>query len=169
MKPIPCLGCKGLFPEIDGPTHRYMASSPGCWAVYGEILAREYSSPAYFAVHRLTVDAYAAQHPGRQSSQSIKSVGYHLVRLCLLLERGLKMEQANQAMLTITTTKDQFTWLAPPSSRGSITVADVDKAETPEQHNQIVKAWAKSVWKAWTPHHQTIFQWIPNETDSSRS
>lgn len=36
-----CVGCGGLFPEMDGPTHRYMESSPGCWAAYGEVLARE--------------------------------------------------------------------------------------------------------------------------------
>lgn len=56
---IKCMGCGGVFAEIQGPTHRYLESSPGCWAAYGEVLAREYSDPAYFQVHRLTVDAYA--------------------------------------------------------------------------------------------------------------
>ena len=32
-----------------------MESSPACWAAYGEVLAREYSDPAYFQVHRLSV------------------------------------------------------------------------------------------------------------------
>jgi len=161
MKLVPCIGCGGLFPDIEGPTHRYMESSAGCWAAYGEVLAREYSSPVYFEIHRLTVDTYAAQHPGQPSPQSIKSVGFHLIRLCLLLERGLKMERANEAMLTITKTKEHFTWLTPPSSLGSITVADVCKTATAEQHKQLVRLWAASVWAAWSPHHPVIYSWLP--------
>ena len=161
MKLVPCVGCGALFPDIEGATHRYMESSAGCWASYGEVLAREYSSAAYFEIHRLTVDTYAVQHPGKPSPQSIKSVGYHLVRLCLLLERGLKMEQANEAMLTITKTKEHFTWLAPPSSLGSITVVDVHAASTVEEHKQLVRLWAASVWAAWSPHHPIIYGWLP--------
>ncbi len=58
-----CPGCGGSFDVSDGPTHRYLGASPGCWAVYGEVLAKEYSDAAYYRVHRLTVDAYSAQHP----------------------------------------------------------------------------------------------------------
>jgi uncharacterized protein DUF5946 len=69
-----CVGCDGMFPTIDGPAHRYMKSSAGCWEVYGEVLSREYSDPAFWAVHRLTADTYAVQHPafrvGRQFSRS---------------------------------------------------------------------------------------------------
>jgi Family of unknown function (DUF5946) len=161
MKFVPCIGCAGLFPDIEGATHRYMESSAGCWATYGEVLAREYGDPKYFETHRLTVDTYAAQHPGRPSPQSIKSVGYHLVRLCLILERGLKMELANEAMLVITKTKDQFTWLTPPSSLGLITIADVCQTATAEQHKQLVRLWAASVWAAWSPHHPLIHSWLP--------
>jgi len=41
-----CPGCGGTFPLLGGPVHRYMESSPGCWAAYGVVLAREYSDPA---------------------------------------------------------------------------------------------------------------------------
>ena len=66
-----------------------MESSPSCWAAYGEVLAREYNDPAFMAAHRLTVDAYAVQHPGRPSPQSIQSVALHLISLCLVLEQEL--------------------------------------------------------------------------------
>jgi hypothetical protein len=158
---IPCVGCGGLFTDIEGQTHLYMESSAGCWAIYGEVLAREYSNPAYLEVHRLTVDAYAAQHPGQPSPQSVKSVGYHLVRLCLLLERGLEVERANNAMLAITKTKSNFVWLAPPPSLGSVTVADVHRTKTIEEHKQAVSTWAISVWEAWSPHHSVIHTWLP--------
>jgi len=83
MSLIACVGCGGLFPKTDGPTHRYMESSPGCWAYFGEVLAREYSDLQYLKVHRLTVDAYAIQHPGQLSPQCIRSVACQIA-FCLI-------------------------------------------------------------------------------------
>lgn len=156
-----CLGCGAEFPERDGPTHRYMESSPACWAAYGEVLAREYSDSAYFQVHRLSVDAYAVQHPGKSSRQTIQSVAVHLVRLCLLLERGLPMERANDAMLKASEREENYVWLEPPASLGSVTVADVLKAQGIEAHMAAVRQWAESAWQAWTPHHATVRSWLP--------
>src|ERR1700688_1721358 len=59
-----CIGCQAEFARIDGPTHEYVLSSPGCWAAYGEVLAREYRDYRLARLHRLTVDTYAVQHPG---------------------------------------------------------------------------------------------------------
>ncbi len=86
MASVACVGCGALFEDREGPTHRYMESSPGCWALYGEVVAREYLDfLAYGALHRLTVDTYAAQHPGLLSPQSIQSVALHLMSLSLVL------------------------------------------------------------------------------------
>ncbi|MGH8398309.1 MAG: DUF5946 family protein [Gammaproteobacteria bacterium] len=157
------MGCGGLFADIQGPTHRYLGSSPGCWATYGEVLAREYSDQAYFQVHRFTVDAYAVQHPGQPSAQSIQSVAVHLIRLCPLLERGLDMQRANTAMLAAAApaSKSHYVWLTPPPSLGSMTVAEVHKAKNVEEHMRLVHAWAASAWSAWSPHHATIHAWLP--------
>lgn len=159
-KRIPCPGCGASFLDVEGSTHRYMESSPGCWAAFGEVLAREYSDPAYFDVHRLTVDAYAVQHPGRPSPQSIKSVGIHLVRLCLLLEHGLDVHRVNKAMPAINRTKEQFVWLTPPPSLGAVTVTDVREAKTAEEHKQAVWSWAQAAWSAWSPHYATVRSWL---------
>jgi hypothetical protein len=163
IKIVTCAGCGGFFPDIDGPVHRYMESSPGCWATFGEILAREYSDPTYREVHRLTVDAYAAQHPGTPSRQSIQSVGVHLIRLCLFLEHGLMEENANNIMLKAAKRKGAFFWLEPPASLGQLTIADVVKTRTSQEHKNAVKAWSQSVWKAWRPHHDTIKMWLSQE------
>lgn len=161
MKTTACFSCGGEFPDMEGPVHRYMASSPGCWATYGEVLAREYGDPSYFSVHRLTVDAYAVQHPGSNDRQSIQSVALHLVRLCLFLEHGLRAEDANQAMLEADRRKGAFTWLEPPASLGGITAADVYKAASAETHQAAVRAWAECAWQAWSRHHDTIRSWLP--------
>ncbi|MDA8021340.1 MAG: DUF5946 family protein [Thermoanaerobaculia bacterium] len=136
-----------------------MESSPGCWETFGRVLAREYSDRQYFEVHRLTVDAYAVQHPGQPSRQSIQSVGVHLIRLCLFLEHGLQPEQANSAMLAAAKRKSEFSWLTPPEPLGSITVADVESAVGVGEHKDRVRAWATQMWQVWSPHHETVRTW----------
>jgi hypothetical protein len=154
-----CPGCGALLEEREGPTHRYMESSPACWAIYGEVLAREYSNPELLEIHRLTVDAYAVQHPGHDNPSAVNSVAVHLIRLYLLLDRGMDTRFANDAMTAIAGDKRSFHRLAPPSSSGSITVVDLWKAQTAGEHRRIARAWAMSVWRAWSPHHAIIRQW----------
>lgn len=153
---MPCPGCGALFPDIRGPVHRYMESSPGCWAAYGQVLAQEYSDPSLGDIHRLSVDAYAAQHPGQPSPQSMKSVGVHLIRLFLTVERGFDVRESNRIMVAISKVKNRFGWLQPPSSLGRVTVADVAGATDVEEHRKAVHAWTQSVWEAWAEHHETI-------------
>jgi hypothetical protein len=132
--------------------------------VYGEVVAREYSDPAYAKWHRLTVDSYAVQHPGRPSPQSTQSVCVHLLSLCLVLERALEPAYATRVMGKATRPKGRFTWLAPPPSPGDITVVDVAGSKTAAGHEESVRAWAESAWAAWTPHHETVRAWLPKGT-----
>jgi hypothetical protein len=168
--PIPdlvsCMGCGGTVPAVEGPTHRYMESSPGCWAVYGEVLAREYSDPAFAAAHRQTVDAFAVQHPGQPSLQSIQSVGVHLVRLCLILERGFSDAAAGDAMKMIASRKAMLRWLIPPTSMGPITAVDVWRTNGAHEHATAVRGWARSAWQAWAQHHEQVRRWVPPEFTS---
>jgi hypothetical protein len=36
-----CPGCGLVLPARGGATHDYLDASPECWALYGELLARE--------------------------------------------------------------------------------------------------------------------------------
>ena len=155
-----CVGCGGPFPAADGPTHRYMESSPGCWACFGNVLAREYSDLQYGAVHRLTVDTYAVQHPGQPSQQTIRSVALHAISLCAIFEEGLELHQATKAIQQAAKNNDRFEWLTPPTSMGSLTVADVHRARNAEEHAQRVRQWAASAWSAWSEHHPTFRKWL---------
>ena len=154
-----CPGCQNELPEMNGPTHPYMLSSPACWRVYGELLAREYSDQRLMTHHRLTVDAYAVQHPGVDVPAARRSVAVHLSRMYLLLERAWPMARANACMLAISASKDARPWLPPPSMQGTRTVVDVPASTTPGEHEERVLLWARSVWQAWEPHHRTVAQW----------
>jgi hypothetical protein len=156
---LPCPGCRGLFPDTDGPTHAYLGASPGCWAVYCHILAKEYGEYGYPDVHRLTVDAYAVQHPGEPSRRSIQSVAVHLVSLYFVLERGLNAQMATNAIREALKHNERFVWLTPPVSPGTLTVLDVVRAENPDAHNAVVERWARCVWAAWDVHHATVRGW----------
>ena len=159
MGPSACPGCGIVLPSFDGAVHPYMEASPACWHLFREVLAREYSDAAYREVYRLAVDAYAVQHPGRDSRQAIQSVGVHLVRLCLFMEHGLDPGSANDAMLKAAKAKALYHKLERPAHLGKITVADVASTTGVEQHKAAVRAWAHSAWSAWAVHHHTVRRW----------
>lgn len=142
-----------------GPIHRCMTSSPGCWAIHGEVLAREYGDATFAARHRLTVDAYSVQHPGTPGPQSIHSVALHLIGLYLVLEKGLSLDFATRALKPLSQQKGAFQWLKPPASMGALTVAEVARAENRIAHVAAVDAWAASAWQAWGTHHDQVRIW----------
>jgi hypothetical protein len=138
-----CIGCGVELPAVEGPVHRYLESSPACWAAYGVLLAREYTDPAYRTLHKLSVDSYAVQHAGHPSPQTIQSAVVHLVRLCLVLEDGVPFDAATATMQVVAARKGAYHWLEPPADRGQFTLADVGTAATPAEHAQI-RTWIPS-------------------------
>ena len=154
-----CFSCGALVPDIEGPTHKYMLSSPGCWSVYGTLLARDYGEYGYPAVHRLSVDAYAVQHPGKPERRSIQSVAVHLIGLYHSLERGAPAAQVTRAIGRAAKFSDGFFWLEPPASLGKITVVHAADAEGLEQYQRAAREWARSAWEAWSAHHDQIRKW----------
>jgi hypothetical protein len=148
-----CPGCGLELPRSDGPTHPYLGASAACWALYGELLADQYA--AYDAgPHRMSVDAYAVQHPGVPERRSIRSVALHLVRLCLMLERGVDGEDAARLMVVVGERVPGLEWLEPPMPNGSITVREVLSGDAD------VEGWARDVWGAWAAHQDTVRGWI---------
>lgn len=154
-----CCGCKGVFEKMSGPTHRYMSSAPKCWALYGDILEREYSNPDYFSVHRLTVDTYAIQHPGSPSSECISSVALHLLSLHSVFEVKSSLLQASNTIKTATQSKGLFEWLPPPIPSNQITVLNIIKASNSKEHVDMVWNWAENTWNAWSCHHDKVSKW----------
>jgi len=151
-----CYGCKATVPDKKGPVHPYIGSSPGCWEIYGDVLAREYSDYRFMKAHQLTVDTYAVQHPGKPGRRSSNSVSLHLLSLYLMLEKRKSAEFARQAMHDLMTFKKEFDWLDPPADVGRLTVVDIERVDDPKAYIDKVYAWASSAWRAWKPHHRTI-------------
>lgn len=142
---IACGGCGGHFPPVDGPTHPYMSGSAGCWAAYGAVLAREYQDPALFRVsHRLTVDAYALQHPGDPADgRAVRSVWLHFAALDAILGRGRTHAQATALLQQLAGT--DFPSLPARTAAWRLTAADI----TGSGHVADVEAWAREAYAGW--------------------
>lgn len=164
---LACPGCGGLFELHDGAVHKYMLSSPGCWQAYGAVLAAEYSNPNLISTHRLSVDTYAAQHPGDGSPAARQSVGLHLARLYIQLSLPISPIETNDVMLGLGKHKASLPALTPPKAF-SKTIADVAPyAGTPE-HSARVREWAQATWNDWTDQHDFIRTWLESTGFGSR-
>jgi len=160
-----CPGCQVRLPASDGPTHAYIGASPECWALYTTLSAAQQPllAPAPFA--SLLVDAYAAQHPGVPSPQSIQSVAVHLITLHGVLDREVSPQKAVWLRQRPLRAKfgpkhDRFHWLHPPDFAGSKTVADVAAPGTPQERAQAAGEFVRDVWQRWAAlHAPTIVAW----------
>ena len=166
---IRCFSCRALVPDIEGPTHRYMTTAPGCWKLYGDLLAREFSDYFDRDIHGLTVDTYAVTHPGEPQRVAIQSVDAHLLRIYFRLEKGWSGERAPAFMKKIVENdelKEQFTWLEPPLSEDVMNVTDVLTARDFEEHKALVNAWARSVWDVWKDKHLESIEMLADKVFS---
>ena len=153
---VRCVGCRGLVPAEDGPVHRYMTASPGCWRIYTELGATG-MPPARWAA--LTVDAYAVTHPGKAGPQSTPSVWIHLVTLCLILERGWRVDQAVRLRRVSADAFEVWPWLERPDEMGAVTVVDIAGAVDAgdgAMSSRLVDEWVDGAWTAWSAHHERV-------------
>ncbi len=153
---VACVGCRGLVPDEDGPIHRYITASPGCWRIYTELGA---SGLPAVPKSTLAVDAYAVTHPGVPGRQSTPSVWIHLVTLCCALERGWSLDGAIQLRRVTADAFDVWPWLDRPVGMGPITVVDVAGASADgdaARAGLLVEGWIHGAWDAWSQHHPAV-------------
>jgi hypothetical protein len=123
-----------------------------CREFFEALLAQEYTDFRYARLHRVMVDAYALQHPGRYMASS-KSFVAHLTGACAAIEYDNyeRINRAVQAWLSRNPSLD-----APPvrpAHLGDITVIDAFEAPDPESYSKVVRQWVESAWRAWSDHH----------------
>jgi len=154
---LPCPGCGLVAGSGTGAVHAYIGASPGCWALFSESLVTDLGSSAS---GHLLGDAYAAQHPGVEERRAVQSVGVHLVTLCAALEHGWPGTRIIELRRRAVDSPDGFwTWLDPVLPLGGLTIADVLEPPTPEARADRVTAYVDAVWRAYSPHHETVRDW----------
>ena len=147
--PAPCAGCGAVLPGDSG----------GCRRLFEEMLAKEYSDPAYGAVHMLCVDAYSLQHP---AGQGPRSCAFHLLSLqmALLHDADPTIGRSRSWLQRRMQMVDAVPQLEPPASLGEVTIADIRGPANPEDYAERVWRWAESVWRAWGIHHHWARDWL---------
>ena len=122
-----------------------------CQKLFDEVMAREFSSPALFSVHRTTVDCYALQHPERYCA-SFKSFAAHLTDLYCTIEHGNNPAMLRAVHVGLNGRHDRA---RPPfvEDRGEITIQSVYDSADAVSHRKAVEVWARCVWRAWPQYH----------------
>jgi hypothetical protein len=153
---VECIGCRGVVPVLDGPIHRYMTASPGCWRTYTELMGGGLPPSPYAG---LVVDAYAVTHPGVPGPQSTPSVWIHLATLCFVLERRWPPDQAIRLRRLAADAFRGWPSLERPGHMGEVTAIDVSKALGSGDGSlaiELTRSWVNAAWMAWADHHAAV-------------
>lgn len=153
-----CPGCGAEVPDVHGPVHVYVPSSPGCWKTFGEVQADEALRFGYPPAHRVVVDAYMAQHPGDGCDRRDRqSVFVHLVGLCAVLDRGVPASYATSLLgQMIRRRRRDFPMLERTGGPGPLTVLHMVGATDLADYRQRALEWATTVWDSWAGQHELI-------------
>ncbi len=144
-----CVGCGADVADIEYPVHGDMRTSPGCWALFCDVLGREFSNRAYWPVHQLTVNAYALQH-------AASNPALHLLALCLRFEHGYLDDRILPVMRRAVKEKSSLPFVEAPAASSKLTVLSVYAAKTAEEHIASVERWAKAVWASYGDSHDVV-------------
>lgn len=163
-----CPGCGLRRPVVDGPVDPYGGASASCWAAFNEILAGDFAEWQPMR-HRLTVDAYMAQHPCSDTPSGRRSVLTHLVGLCAALERELPSQSIGRLLGSVFPDKSdrEVPALHPVPDLTESTVEHLLSATGADDYDRRTLAWATSVWRAWNEHHAVVRALADEASDRS--
>lgn len=188
----PCPGCGALFPPYDGPVHRYVGASAGCWALLNwdvmtagrdtsglvgqsKIPDTHVQAPEISDKSRLDSvfgDAYGVQHHGGDSPQAIQSVALHFLNLYGIISG--KTTRPRWPIKRAMRTRGVFHKLKPPPHGSMLTIRHLfpgGGVVTPASREEYVV----SVYEAWMAlHRPTVEQWyeryvVPDKTTAGGS
>lgn len=130
----------------------------GCVARTHDLLVQAQQDARYAGVYRLAFDAFCMQHPERYGV-SAKSYAAHLMGLCHGIEHADRPNTYWAIPAWLNRPRDIP---KPPllKNRGTVTIADLDDAASPEEHASRVRAWAQNVWQAYASQHATARAWL---------
>lgn len=129
----------------------------GCDAAFHELGARAAADLRFAYRRRAIVDAYCLQHPAY--ILSVKSLAAHLCGLCAAIERSGD-PRAERAIWSALRVPPNAIKPPLPSSRGSLTIAELAQSGTPEAFRLAADRWIADVWAAWQEHHALARRWL---------
>jgi uncharacterized protein DUF5946 len=173
----PCPGCGALFPPSEGPTHRYIGASAGCWALFNwsvinadadatdlvsasripDTVAPTPTASEPSSLDALFGDAYGVQHHGEDSSQAIQSVACHLLNLHGIISGHTTRH--GWALARALRIRRVFHKLEPPALGSALTIRHLFRGGgvlSPVTRTQYVR----SVYEVWMSlHRPSVERW----------
>jgi len=151
------------MPRHDGPSDPYGCATPSCWAMFTEILARDYSQYQHLPEHRLVVDAYMVQHPNFATAAGRRSVVIHLTGIYAAVVCHMPFVRIGHMLGEIFPNKEDAPVLAQPLSNGQFNVGDIYVAAGLKDHSKLAWEWGISIWQAWRIHEETLLSCLPGK------
>ena len=135
------------------------------YGIFDAIIAKEFSDYRYARVHRLTVDAYALQHPDPYMV-STKSFAAHLtgIRCAMEYENDPNLLRILQQWLNGKKQPEKPKLL---ENVGSLTISHVVNAGDGKEHAKWVNEWAENVWNAYAIYYNLAREWIETAKQDS--
>lgn len=152
-----CPGCGLTLPSAEERLDERYHASAACRQVYDELTAYTLSLRDETFPHQFAVDAYAAQHAGKNVKPI--AITFALVGLYLACERdypGIKVQKAH--MLLARTARQWPQWRR-PEAQASRTVLDVLNAPEWERIGML-REWSRSVWRMWEAEQAKVAAFV---------
>ena len=131
----------------------------GCRERFEAFLARDFSDPLFYRVHRMFVDTYCLQHPDDYCA-SAKSLAAHLAGLCWILEGGAGTAAGPDRLHRWLSTDRRLDKPKLPERRGAMTIGDLPQASGPGEWEGAVRRWAEATWAAYADLHPVARRWM---------
>jgi hypothetical protein len=107
------------------------------------------------------------QHP-EQYCASFKSLAAHLGHLCWSLEYGGSRAVPSEPIRRWVESHPQLMRPPLPSARGAMTIGDVARASSAEEHHQAVEEWARAAWEAYAELQPAVREWVASALDPKK-
>ena len=112
-------------------------------------------------IHQSVVDAWAAQHAGKDSKPI--TVAFALIGLYLSIEKNYSGRQVQLAHMQLAKKRKHWPAFSAPPNIGEMAVFDVMQAKPGADRDQAIRKWAASVWKAWHESHAKVADLVQAE------
>lgn len=158
---LTCPGCALRHPPLGLEPVAGLDATGECAREFGRVSAPFYADPALVPQRQYVVDAYACQHPSTVSRRAVQTTALCLMTLDLVLEVGVDVALGSRLHREMMRTRPAlFVPLRRPDLSAATTYRHVAEAGAiPQARTAAARAWAASVWAAWSEHHDQVRSW----------
>jgi hypothetical protein len=150
---VACPGCGTQLYSENGSLDEGLNASAACRELMFQLSYYTLTLRDSHFIHQLAVDAFAAQHSGKQTKPI--TTAFALVGLYLANERNFTGKQVQQAHLALAKRSKTWPCFTAPQEKARWTVRDV--TESPDDQKQsMIKKWSRSVWEIWEPERTRV-------------